>query len=339
MILNFEHRSAVHCETGVASNMLHYHGIDFINEPLVFGIGSGLFFVYMPSLLANSGMTTIAFRIIPGRIFANLMKNLRIKAGKKRFCNEEKAMKAVDELLAKGIPVGNVVGLYYLPYVPREIRSHFNAHNICVIGKEGDEYTVSDPLPPVVQKISYADLKKVRFTKGVFKPKGKMYWIKEMPGSTLDLHLAIVRGIKKTCYNMLDIPVRFLGVRGIALLAKRMRNWETKYGEKDALFHLAKMIQILEELGTGGAGFRFMYGAFLHEAADIIGESKLKDFAVEMNNIGNLWRNFALECGRKFKNRSTATYDDLADKLVEIAGKEKAFFISLRKFIKTECKK
>jgi hypothetical protein len=122
-----------------------------------------------------------------------------------------------------------------------------------------------------------------------------------------------------------------LGVRGIVTLSKQVRKLEAKYGEKDAMLYLATLVQAIEEIGTGGAGYRYMYGLFLHEAAEKLDEPKLKDFSVEMTRIGDLWRQLALECVRKFKNRSQASYDDLADMLVEIAAAEKKFFVALKK--------
>ena len=337
MNINFEHRSAAHCETGVVSNLLNFYGYQ-LSEAMVFGIGAGLYFVNMPFVSYKGNMMKFSFRTFSGAIFAKTMKNLKIKVGmKKRFFNEQKAMKEVDSLLAQGIPVGNVVGLYFLPYTP--IRIHFNAHHLCVVGKEGDEYTVSDPTVSMMQKLSFNSLKKVRFSKGMFKPQGKMYWIKEKPADLSDLHPAIIKGIKTTCKNMIGLPILPIGVSGITILSKQIRKLEAKYGEQDALLFLVTLLQTMEEFGTGGAGFRFLYSAFLYEAADILNKPDMKDFAIEMTNIGDLWRQFALECGRKFKNRSKESYDDLADKLVEIAAAEKKFFVALRKYIKTECKK
>jgi len=337
MNLNFEHRSAAHCETGVVSNLLNFYGFQ-LSEPMVFGIGAGLFFVNMPFVSFKENMMKFSFRTLPGAVFAQSMKNLRIKVGwKKRFINQEKAMTEVDKLLAQGIPVGNVVGLYFLPYTP--MRIHFNAHHLCVIGKEGNEYTVSDPTVAAKQKLPSDILKKVRFSRGMLKPQGKMYWIKEKPTELLDLHSAIIKGMKTTCYKMIGIPLLPLGIRGIELLSKQIRNLDARYGEQDALIFLATLLQSMEEFGTGGAGFRFLYSAFMYEAADLLNKPKLKDFAVEMSNIGDLWRLFALECGRKFKNRSKESYHDLADRVSQIAAAEKEYFIALKKFIKTECKK
>jgi hypothetical protein len=332
MTLNFEHRPSAHCETGVVSNMLNFYGYQ-LSESMVFGIGEGLSFICIPFVPFKGNSLKFAFRSFPGTIFTCVMKKLGVKVGMKRFANKEDAMKEMDELLAAGIPVGNVVGLYHLSYAP--IRVHFNAHNLCVVGKEGDEYIISDPSwHTTLLKISYSDLMRVRFSEGMFKPRGKMYWIEGKP-VLADIRPFIKSSIKKTCRKMLGIPlVSNLGVCGLATLSKQIRKLEAKYGEKDAMVFLATLEQAIEEVSTGGAAYRYMYSIFLHEAAEMLNEPKLKDFSVEMTRIGDLWRQFSLECIRKFKNRSKLSFDDLADKMAEIAVAEKNFFLALRKYVR-----
>jgi hypothetical protein len=258
------------------------------------------------------------------------MKKLGVKVGTKRFVNKEDAMKEMDELLSAGIPVGNVVGLFHLPYAPD--RAHFNAHNLCVVGKEGDEYIISDPVwHTTLLKISYNDLMKVRFSEGAFKPRGKMYWVKEKP-ALAGICPIIERSIKNTCRKMMGCSLVFcFGIQGIVTLSKKIRNLEKKYSKKDTMLYMASLVQSIEEIGTGGAGYRFMYSLFLHEAALMLEKPKLKEYSIEMTRIGGLWRQLALECGRKFKNRTDASFDNLADKLVEIAAAEKSFFRALKK--------
>jgi len=267
---------------------------------------------------------------MPGSIFTRALKKIGVKVGIKKFSNKIEAMEELDKLLAQGIPVGNVVGLFHLPYSP--VRTHFNSHNICVVGREGDDYIISDPCwHTTLLKISYNDLMKVRFAEGPFKPKGKMYWIKEKPVLG-DMRHLIAKSIKSTCNKMIGAPfVTFIGAKGILKMAEQVRTLEEKYGKRDAIQYLAHLVTVIEEIGTGGAGYRFMYGVFLHEAGEMLNEPKLKEYSVEMHKIGDLWREFALECGRKFKNRSEATYNDLADRLVEIAEAEKKFFTALNK--------
>jgi len=336
MTINFEHSPAAHCESGVTSNILRFYGIK-LSEPMVLGIGAGLFFSYMPFYRLH-GMPITSFRPLPGHIFARVMKRLNIKMGGRRFLDEGNAMKELDKLLAQGIPVGNLVGVYFLPYFPKEYRFHFNAHNICVIGKEGDNYIVSDPNCVTLNKINYDDLCRVRFAKGTYPPFGKMYWVKQIPAEMPDLRPAIISGIKLNCKRMLDIPVPYFGARGIHTMASKMRRWESRLGEKKAALQLAQLIRMLEEIGTGGAGFRFMYAAFLQEAADLLSLPQLGKLSEEMTSIGDLWRDFACQAARKFKRRDNdaLSYDALADMLDVISVKEKNFFTALRKAVVSE---
>jgi len=333
MVINFEHRRAAHCETGVTSNLLHFYGYQ-LSESMIFGIGEGLTFIYIPFVPYKGNALKFAFRSFPGSIFARTMKKLGVKIGMKRFVNKEEAMSEMDKLLAEGIPVGNVVGLYHLPYSP--VRAHFNAHNLCVLGKEGDQYTISDPCwHDTLINISYSDLMKVRFSEGAFKQHGKMYWIKEQPVIEEDIRHIIVKSIQKTCKRMNGFPgVSSFGARGIVTLSKKVRKLGKRYGEKDAMLYLASLVQAIEEIGTGGAGYRYMYGIFLHEAAELLEKPELKDFSAEITRVGDLWRQFALECVRKFKKRTNASYNDLAEMVLEIAAAEKNFFISLRDYIR-----
>lgn len=132
---------------------------------------------------------------------------------------------------------------------------------------------------------------------------------------------------------MLTIPVPAFGVNGIRHLAGRMRKWPAKLGEKKAVLNLGQVIRMLEEIGTGGAGFRFIYAAFLEECAGILEKPWMNDLSRDMTAIGDQWRSFAVHASRFFKNRKTEgiTYDMLADMLMEIADNEEKVFVKLRK--------
>jgi hypothetical protein len=325
----FKHRPAAHCENGVTSNLLNFYNID-LSEPMIFGIGSGLFFSYMPFIKLNY-LPVISFRPIPGWIFKRITKRLKIKISRKKFANPKKAMNALDENLIKGIPTGCLVGVYHLTYFPKPYRFHFNAHNIIVFGRENGEYLISDPIMENPEKLSYNDLKRVRYAKGTWPPIGKMYFVKQS-SEKYDLKRAIVKGIRKTCKEMLRIPVPLFGVKGIRYLAKRMRKWPVKLGPKKASLYLGQVIRMLEEIGTGGAGFRFIYAAFLQEAAGVLEKEWLNDMSKEMTEAGDCWRKFAVMSGRIFKDRakSEETYENVADILVDIADREERIYKKLR---------
>ncbi len=325
----FVHRPAAHCENGVTSNLLNFYGID-LSEPMIFGIGSGLFFSYMPFIKLNY-LPVISFRPLPGWIFKRVTKSLKIEISRKKFANPRNAMDALDENLKKGIPTGCLVGVFHLTYFPKPYRFHFNAHNIIVFGHENGDYNISDPIMENPEKLSYHDLKRVRYAKGTYPPIGRMYYVKKT-SLTYDLDRAIVKGIKKTCQDMLNIPLPMFGVKGIRYLAKRMRRWPARLGPKKASLYLGQVIRMLEEIGTGGAGFRFIYAAFLQEAAEVLGKEWLNEVSKEMTETGDRWRQFAIMSGRIFKNRANSkeTYEDAADILVDIANREERIYKRLR---------
>ena len=172
---DFKHIQAAHCETGVTTNLLRGIGIDKMTEPLAFGIGAGLFFAYIPLLKINNG-PAIAFRTLPGHIFSKTCDSLGINIVRKKFRSKEEAQKALDKSLADGYAVGCQVGVYYLPYFPKQYRFHFNAHNLIVYGKEVDKYLVSDPIMETVTSLTSYELERVRFARGALAPKGQLYY-------------------------------------------------------------------------------------------------------------------------------------------------------------------
>jgi len=159
---------------------------------------------------------------LPGQIFNKLAKRLGIRIKRQKFSNEAKATKLLDQNLSNNIPTGLQVGVYNLSYFPDEYRFHFNAHNLVVYGKTTTDYLISDPVMQTVTTLTHDELKKVRFAKGAFAPKGQMYYPIFIPNE-IDLKKAIVKGIKNTCRNMLA-PVAIVGVKGIRFVAKKLEN-------------------------------------------------------------------------------------------------------------------
>ncbi len=331
MNTNFVHHQSAHCENGVASNLLKHQGIN-ISEPMVFGIGSGLFFFYLPLLKVNHA-PAISYRPMPGFIFNKAAKRLGIKVKRVKFSNSLQAQKALEENLKNKIPTGLQVGVYNLTYFPDEYRFHFNAHNLVVYGKTESTFLISDPVMETTTVLTEQELEKVRFAKGPLAPKGHMYYPIYIP-TEMDWEKAIKKGIKNTCNDMLA-PIPLIGVKAIRVVAKHIKKWPTKRGVKIANHYLAQMVRMQEEIGTGGGGFRFIYAAFLQEASVILKNEHLKELSIEMTSIGDLWRDFAVNASRVYKNRSNQNdvYNSLSSELSHIADLEEAFFKKLKKAI------
>ncbi len=298
---------------------------------MVFGIGSGLFFGHMPFLKVN-GIPATTYRIFPGLVFARACKRLGIKIKAETFSNEQKAMDQLDRVLDKGIPTGLLTSVYYLPYLPSALRFHFNAHNIVVYGKENGRYLVSDPVMETVSKIDAADLQRARFAKGALPPKGRMYYPVHIPNQP-DLAVPIIKGIRRTAIDMTTIPVPLFGIRGQRYLAKRVLNYPNHMDKRKAALFLGNIVRMQEEIGTGGGGFRFIFAAFLQEAAQIINQPWLNEISKEVTAAGDKWRQFAYDAARICKDRAITgeNYESLSKLMLECAAMEETIFKKLRK--------
>ena len=334
MKIDFEHIQSAHCENGVTTNLLRHQGVSEITEPLAFGIGSGLFFVYIPFLKVNNA-PAFSYRSMPGEIFSRTCKSLKIEVVRKKFRSPDQATKHLDSLIEKGVPVGCQVGVYYLTYFPKEYRFHFNAHNLVVFGKEDDRYLISDPVMEETTSLTSYELQRVRFAKGALAPRGQIYYPKQS-GIELDhdiIRKAIKSGVKRNVNRMLHIPGPVAGVSGINYTAKLIRGYRKKHGLKVAGQYLAQLVRMQEEIGTGGGGFRFMYAAFLQQAEKYVGVDELSNIANEFTKAGDVWRSSAVHASSIYKGRLTeqSHFEEMAQYLNEAADIEKQAFKRLEK--------
>ncbi len=326
----FRHMHAGHCESGVTAALFSHKGLE-ISEPMIFGIGSGIGF-FFPPLVRVMGFPLISFRSYPGEIFKLACKRLGCQMEQRSFSTVPRGMAGLDELLGQGVPVGLRTNMFWLSYFPREFRSQFNGHNLIALRKDGETYTLSDPVLAEPVTIDEVALNRSRFAKGALAPKGALYYVREV-NARPDIERAVVEAIEHTAKRMTTrTPVA--GVRGIRRLARHVRAWETKVAdEARRKLLLGHIVRMQEEVGTGGAGFRFMYAAFLQEAAELMDHEPFRHASREMTRIGDLWRaGFAATAVRVIKGRSQSgeSFDAAATALETCAAEEEDVFRYLR---------
>ncbi len=325
----FEHRHAAHCESGTVSALLRHRGLH-LSEPMVFGIGGGLFFLHL-SLVKMGGIPLTSYRDAPRAIIKNIEKRLGVRWRTERYRNVDAAMRALDDFLARGQPVGLQTGIYWLTYFPIDMRFHFNGHNIVAYGRQGADYLVSDPVLEASVVCLADDLRRARFAKGPFAPRGLTYYPEYVPGNP-DLKTAARDAIRRTAKRMTEIPLPFLGVRGIRSLADKLERWPERLGPEQARKWVSSVVRMQEEIGTGGAGFRFMYAAFLQEAAELLDRPALNETARDLTATGDRWREFAVQGALLVKGQGgeAGRYAKLAAILRECAQREQEIFTRLK---------
>jgi len=323
----FKHQHYAHCESGVMSSMLSHYGLP-LSEPMVFGLSSALVFAYLP-FVKLSGLPLIAYRSMPKSIIKGLQKSIGLKMKLETFSKPEQGTKRLDELLAQGKIVGAQTSVYWLPYFPQEMRFHFNAHNLIVVNKQENTYQISDPVFEQLVEAEEQALQKARFVKGVMAPKGSLYYPTFIPRA-IDYPKVIEKSIKKTAKTMLKTPVPIAGLKGMYFLAKHIRRLATK-DEHYAKLFLGHIIRMQEEIGTGGAGFRYIYASFLQEASELIHNQALNSASAVMMEIGDEWREFALLIAKAIrpKNKQPIDFEGIATKLESIAEQEKQLYQAL----------
>ncbi len=329
--IDFEHRQTAHCESGVVANLMQHQGLA-VSEAMVFGIGGGLFFGYFPFIYVN-GLPLTTYRSAAGSILKRVARNVGFKVREEKFASPGRAMAALDRALKENRPVGLQTSVFWLPYFPRSFRFHFNAHNLVVYGRKGNDYLISDPVFPSPVTCSAEDLVRARFAKGPLSPKGRMYFLDRVP-TYAEYTRGIPDSIRHVCWMMLKIPVPLIGVRGIRFLAARMRGWSERLGRKKAALILGQVVRMQEEIGTGGAGFRFIYAAFLQEAAAIYNDDILRDCSDRLTEAGDRWREFAVIAARICKGRAGTedSYDRITGILEDCAAREAGIYRELLSF-------
>lgn len=326
----FPHQHSGHCESGTIGALLRDRQLD-LSEPMWFGLGSGLFFLHT-AWLRVGGLPLTSYRGAPLSIVRNACKGLGITMRYERFRDPEQAEERLQTLLSQGMSVGLQTCVYWLPYFPPEMRFQFNGHNLVAFANDDTGFWLSDPVFEHVVHCPAPALKRARFARGPFAPRGLLYYPTEVPASP-DLSHAIRKGLRRTCHHMLDIPLLPVGVRGIHRLAHRMAAWPEQLGSIRARNYVTQIVRMQEEIGTGGGGFRFLFAAFLREAAAITHIPVLTTLSADMTEIGDRWRHFAMLGAHISKGArpDAAAYGELSRLLHELATREQTVFQNLQR--------
>jgi hypothetical protein len=322
----FQHQQSAHCESGVMASLLTHAGLP-MSEPMAFGLASGLAFAYLP-IVKLSGMPLIAYRMPPKHLIKTLSKRLGAKLHTRTFSDPERGRRELDAALDSGRLAGLQSSVFWLPYFPPEMRFHFNAHNLLAYGREGNEYLISDPVFEEPVRCAAEDLQKARFAKGALAAKGLMYWLDDVPLEQ-DWNTLIRQSVLSTTRILDGMPLPWIGIRGIQHLAGQIDKLDPTQSKYNRLY-LTHIVRMQEEIGTGGAGFRFMYASFLQEAGEKLGDNNLQEASAQLTAIGDNWRQFASACVRASRNKGeTPNFAPIADSLRSIALQERGLMKEL----------
>ncbi|MER7495070.1 BtrH N-terminal domain-containing protein [Streptomyces pharetrae] len=155
-------RATQHCETTTLGVLLRHQGLD-LSEPMLFGLASGLSFVYWDS--KNMGFPFLGGRVKPFDLTRNLASALGLELEVQETASPRRAWENVAALIDAGRPVGLQLDSYHLEYFTSKV--HFGGHVVAMYGYDDhDAYLVDTAQQGGAVSTSRAALAAARAARG-----------------------------------------------------------------------------------------------------------------------------------------------------------------------------
>ena len=271
MIKNYRNIPGKHCGTTAMRNLLfHFCKLD-LSEEAVFGLGSGIDFLYIRGKGLNPSAVAVGRSI---SMEADAASALGIDYMETIEPDDDRAWEAVRAEILENRPVMLTGDIFFLDY--RNYKVRFPAHRFVLVGFDDEKQTayLADRVDPEPQPCSYEALRKSRnpdtgiTTLNLW---GKFYGT-AVKNSLAD---AIKKAISTTALRMTgkDDSQKELfegaagpganistGLAGIAEFSRDIKEFHERPDASSLAVYLANC---MEKFGTGGGNFRKMYAGFL----------------------------------------------------------------------------
>ncbi|MFI1499318.1 BtrH N-terminal domain-containing protein [Streptomyces platensis] len=286
MVKDIDARGMQHCETTALGVLLRHEGLD-LSEPMLFGLSSGLSFIYWDS--KSMGFPFLGGRVKPFELTRNLAALLGLDLLVGETTSPRKAWQNVAAPLDTGRPVGLQLDSYHLDYFSTQV--HFGGHIVAMYGyDEQDAYLVDTAPQGGAVSTGLAGLARARAERGPMTAKHRSFTL-TAPGNLTPPQDRIIPAIKTCADAFLNPPIANLGHRGIEKTAKQVPKWLERSGNPRE--DLPRAAVLMEQAGTGGALFRNLYRDFLAECAQLIDSSHLRTGHRLYTEAATLWTQVA----------------------------------------------
>jgi hypothetical protein len=271
-----------HCETTATGTLLLQLDID-LSEPMLFGLGEGLGFIFWN--MKNMNFPFLGGRIKPDVLTENIARNLNLELLVKETSSTQKAWQNVKKLIDEGQVVGLKLDCYHLEYFSRPF--HFAGHYAALYGYDNENaFLVDTKQQGGLVKTSLKSLALARAEKGPMSSKNLYYTLRKTD-QKFDLKTAIIKAIRNNATEHINPPITNIGYKGIYKTSSEIIKWFKTSKDIENDFNMTAML--MERAGTGGALFRNLYRDFLKESYELLNLDIIKQAHQEFVEIANLW--------------------------------------------------
>lgn len=285
-VRDIDTRGTHHCETTALGVLLRHEGLD-LSEPMLFGLGSGLSFIYWDS--KNMGFPFLGGRVKPFELTRNLATRLGLELLVQETTSPRRAWENVAAAVAAGHPVGLQLDSYHLDYFGSKV--HFGGHVVAMYGYDDhNAYLVDTNQQGGAVSTSLTSLARARAARGPMTARHRSFTL-TAPRNLPSPQAQIIPAITACADAFLNPPIANLGHRGIEKAGKLVRTWlrRTDNPQRD----LPQAARLMEKAGTGGALFRNLYRDFLAECTQLLDSSHLRTGHRLYTEAATLWTEVA----------------------------------------------
>jgi len=308
-----------HCETVATGTLLAAAGLK-LSEPMLFGLGEGLGFIFIK--LSSLPLPFVGGRSKPFAVTQALCDNLGLDCKAAETASKPKAWAALEGPLRAGQPVGLQLDCFHLEYFSRPV--HFAGHFVAAYGFDDREVLLVDTAPQgTLQHTSRVSLEKARFAKGPMAAKARA-WTIALRKRAVALDVAIRKAIRANAKQYLTPAFKGASHFGIQKMADSLPRW-LEIAKRPA-DDLALAALLMERAGTGGSLFRNFYRDFLLEAREHLAgaRAKLIHAHAHFAESAQEWAAVAASIDSSGRSGEAAPLHDAAQRCRRIAGIEVA---------------
>lgn len=306
-----------HCETTAMGNLLQFAGVQ-LSEPMLFGLGQGLGFIYWDS--KGMDFPFIGGRVKPDELTANLAARLGLTVRIQETSSVDKAWQNVRSRIEYGIPVGLKLDSYYLDYFTNKV--HFAGHYAVLYGIDDEYAYMADTRQQGgLVKTRLTSLATARNAKGSMSSRNRSFTLEPIDALP-PLVPAVRASLTKNSYDYLNPPIRNIGNKGIVKMSNEILKWPSR--SNDIEHDLCLTALLMERAGTGGALFRNLYRDFLKECVDLLEDPKIEQAYRLFTEIAPMWVSVSASIDRAGRTGNQQELQQASKLLLEIADKERA---------------